>query len=239
MRYKILLAIFSFSLLLAHAQEFYAPNLNPASDLSGTRNPEPLKPDALLLFRQGRDLEAAGKKPDSDAKYKEAVTFCDAELLTDPSRMDAYTVKCWSLFRLEKYKEVIDVGNQGLKVKFDARIIETMGEAYFHLGDDAKALKNLQRYIENIGEYGERVPTAYFYMAESYVRTKRLDHADIAYAMAVYREPGMARWWYRYGSVAESLGENSKAYELYGKALKLSPGMAEAAAGQARVNSRR
>jgi len=198
----------------------------------------PSKADALLLYKQGRDLEAAGKKAESAARFRESVAICDKELAIDPTRMDSYTVKCWSLFRLERYREVIDIGSAGLKVKFDARIVEVMGEAYFHLNDDASAMRFLQRYLDNVGEYGDRVPTAYFYMAESFVRQKRLDHADIAYSFAVYREPGIARWWYRYAAVVETLGDYQRSSELYAKALKLSPGMAEALAGQARVKAR-
>ena len=198
----------------------------------------PVKADALLLYRQGRDLETAGKAAEAAARYKESVAVCDRELATDPTRMDAYTVKCWSLFRLESYREVVDIGAAALKVRFDARVVEVMGEAYFHLGDDKSALKYLQRYLDNVGEYGDRVSTAYFYMAESYYRMKRFDHADIAYSMAVYREPGLARWWYRYASAVESLGEYARAFDLYGKALKLNPSLAEAQSGQSRVKAR-
>lgn len=193
--------------------------------------------DALLLYNQGRNLELAGKLLESSAKYKEAIAICDRELAQDPTRMDAYTVKCWSLFRMERYKEVVDIGNASLKVKFDARIVEVMGESYFHLGDDATALRYLQRYIDNIGEWGERVATAYFYMAESYLRLKKYDHADIAYAMAVHREPGLARWWFRYAGAVEILGDKQRAFDLYGRALKLNPGMAEAQQGQARTKT--
>jgi len=198
----------------------------------------PTKADALLLYKQGRDLEAAGKATEAGLKYRESVAICDKELARDPTLMDAYTVKCWSLFRLARYREVVDIGAAGLKVKFDARIVEVMGEAYFHLNDDKNAVKFLQRYLDSVGEYGDRVPTAYFYMAESFVRQKKLDHADIAYSFAVYREPGMARWWYRYASVAEALGEYARAFDLYARALKLSPSMAEAVTGQSRVKAR-
>lgn len=196
------------------------------------------KADALLLYNQGRALESTGKNVEAAAKYREAVAVCEKELAGDPTRMDAYTVKCWSLFRLARYREVVDIGAAGLKVKFDARIVEVMGEAYFYLNDDKNAIKYLQRYLDNVGEYGDRVPTAYFFMAESYVRQKKLDHADIAYSFAVYREPGMARWWYRYATVAEALGDYRRAFDLYAKALKLSPSMAEAVTAQSRVKAR-
>ena len=196
------------------------------------------KADALLLYNQGRNLELSGKLSESTAKYQEAIAVCDRELAQDPARMDAYTVKCWSLFRLARYKEVVDIGTAALKVKFDPRVVEVMGEAYFHLGDDATALRYLQRYIDNVGEWGERVATAYFYMAESYLRMRKFDHADIAYAIAVHREPGLARWWFRYAGAVEALGDNQRAFDLYGRALKLSPGMVEAQQGQARTKAR-
>lgn len=242
--------VFSFVAVAAMAQETVS---TPTDTLQPQTQPQPAvipavippvqaatpsKADALLLYKQGRDLEASGKKTEALAKYRDSVVICDRELAADPSRMDSYTVKCWSLFRLERYREVVDIGAAGLKVKFDARIVEVMGEAYFHLNDDASAVRFLQRYLDNVGEYGDRVPTAYFYMAESFMRQKKLDHADIAYSFAVYREPGIARWWYRYASVVELLGDYKRSNELYGKALKLSPGMAEAVAGQARVKAK-
>lgn len=196
------------------------------------------KADALLIYNQGRNLDSAGKATEAASKYREAVSICDRELAQDPTRMDAYTVKCWSLFRLNRYAEVVSVGSAALKVKFDARVVEVMGESYFHLNDDAQAVKFLQRYIENSGEYADRVASAYFYMAESYYRQKKYDHADIAYAMATYRESNIARWWYRYGGAAEALGQWAKAAELYAKALRLSPGMQEALDGQSRVRAR-
>lgn len=215
-----------------------APAISPVVAPAAAPAATPSRADALLLYKQGRDLETAGKLADAQAKYRSSVSVCDRELASDPTRMDAYTVKCWSLFRMERYREVVDIGAAGLKVKFDARIVEVMGEAYFHLNDDGRAVKSLQRYLDNVGEYGDRVPSAYFYMAESYMRQKRLDHADIAYSMAVYREPGIARWWYRYASLVEQLGEYGRAVDLYAKALRLSPGMTEALDGQTRVKAR-
>lgn len=196
------------------------------------------RPDALLAFNQGRAHESAGRAAEAAAKFREAIAICDAELAENPQRMDAYTVKSWSLFRLGRYREVVDLGTQALRVRFDARIVQVMGEAYFHLGDDAASLRNLQRYIDSASEFADRVPTSYFYMAESYVRLRRFDHADIAYALAVYREPNMPRWWLRYGLAVEALGDYRRADEYFGRALRLSPTLAEARDGQARVRAR-
>lgn len=203
----------------------------PASSLA------PAKADALELYRQGRSLEAAGRTADAQAKYRLAIAVCDKELGQDATRMDAYAVKCWCLFRLERYQEVVDIGTAGLKVKYDPRLSETMGEAYYHLGKFDLALKNLQKYIENVGEYGDRVSTAYFYMGETYLRLKRYSHADISYSLAVHREPSMARWWYRYGQSVEYQNDWKRAADLYSRALKLSPEMKEASAALARVKT--
>ncbi len=200
--------------------------------------PSAIKADALLPYKQGRDLDALGRRSEAVVKYQEAIVICDKEIALDSTRMDSYTVKCWALFRLERYRQVVDVGLLSLKIKFDARVVEVMGESFYYLADDLNTIKYLQRYIDNVGEFGDRVPSAYFYMAESYLRQKRYDHADIAYSFAVYREANIARWWFRYASVVETLGENKRAYDLYVKALKLSPGLKEASDGMARVKAK-
>lgn len=238
MRSSALLIGLILSAVVASGQQTDPATVPAVPPVTQAAPAAPSRADALLLYNQGRAMEASGKKTEAVAKYRESVDVCDRELAVDPTRMDAYTVKCWSLFRLERFKEVVDVGSAGLKVKFDARIVEVMGESYFHLGNDANAIRNLQRYLDNVGEYADRVPSAYFYMAESYLRQKRFDHADIAYSLAVYREPNIARWWYRYAMTVETLGEPKRAFELYSRALKLSPGMSEAVQGQARVKAR-
>jgi len=196
------------------------------------------KPDALLLYRQGRDLETAGKTADAQAKYAESVTVCDQEIAADPRRIDAYVVKCWSLFRLGKYQDVVNTGTIALKVQYDARISEIMGEAYFYLGQNDLALRSFQKYFETASEDADRLPTAYFYVGETYFRMKKYSHADIAYSTAVHREPNMARWWYRLGLTCENLGEWTRANDAYGKALSLSPSMADALAGRDRVKGK-
>ncbi len=193
------------------------------------------KPDALLLYRQGRELETAGKTAEAQAKYSESVAICDAELATDARRMDAYAVKCWSLFRLGRHAEVIATGQSALKLQFDARIAEAMGESYYFLGQMNECLRYLGKYIESVPDTADRVPTAYFFMGEAYLRLKKYSHADIAYSTAVAKEPSMPRWWYRLGQTCELLGEWKRAYDAYSKALSLSPAMAEALAARDRV----
>lgn len=197
----------------------------------------PQKADALLLYRQGRDLEAAGKTADATALYNQAVSICDRELGSDPKRMDAYAVKCWSLFRLGRHQEVISVGASAIKIVFDARIVEVMGESYYFLGKNDLAIQSFEKYLES-GQFGDRVSTAYFFLGETYLRMRKWSHADIAYTTAVKREPSMSRWWYRLGQVCENLGEWQRASDAYTKALSLTPGMQEATEGLSRAKAK-
>jgi tetratricopeptide (TPR) repeat protein len=223
--FHLAIAMSFFSLCALSAQAAPSP---PAGPQAG-------KTDALLLYRQGRDLESAGKQAESQAKYADSVAICDQELATDPKRMEAYVVKCWSLFRLGKHQEVIATGQAALKIQFDARAAEVMGESYYHLNQMDNALKYLAKYVDAAGEGGDRVPTAYFYMGETYLRLKKFSHADIAYSAAVKKEPNMPRWWFRLGGACEQLQEWRRAYDAYARALALNPAYQEALAAQERV----
>ncbi len=210
----------------------------PAAPQPASAAPGAAKLDALLIYRQGRDLETAGKAADAQAKFAQAVGVCDQELATDSHRLEAYVVKCWSLFRLNRHSEVISTGQAGLRVAFDARISEVMGESYYFLGQMDNSLKYLQKYIEVAGDTGDRGPTALFFMGEAYLRLKKYSHADIAYSAAVAREPGMPRWWFRLGVACESQGDWKRAADAYAKALALSPSLQEAKDGQARAKAK-
>jgi tetratricopeptide (TPR) repeat protein len=206
--------------------------------LAQTLPDTPTRPDALLIYRQGRDLETAGNQAEATAKYNQSVTICDQELAADPKRIEAYVVKCWSLFRLGKHQDVVTVGVAGLKVQFDPRISEVMGESYFYLGQNEAALRSFQKYFESATADADRLPTAYFYVGETYFRMKKYSHADIAYTTAVSREPSMPRWWYRLALTCENLGEWKRSYDAYLKALSLSPSMDDAAGGRDRVKAK-
>jgi tetratricopeptide (TPR) repeat protein len=216
------------------AQAAPAPAAQPAA-APAAQSPAAPKIDALLLYRQGRDLESDGKTADAQAKYNQAIAVCDREMQADPKRVEAYVVKCWSLFRLSKHSDVIATGQAGLRVSFDARISEVMGESFYFLGQMDSSLKYLQRYIDVAGDSGDRGPTALFFMGEVYLRLKRYSHADIAYSAALKGEPNMSRWWFRLGNACEGLEEWKRAFDAYGKAVSLNPSYQEAKDGQARV----
>jgi tetratricopeptide (TPR) repeat protein len=231
----LLLAVSSLSLAGQTAPQTAAPLENTQGAAESAAQ---TKLDALLLYRQGRDLETAGRQAEAQAKYTQSVGVCDQEIAADPKRLEAFVVKCWSLFRLARHSDVISTGQAGMKIAFDARISEVMGESYYFLGQMDNSIKSLQKYIEAVGDSGDRGPTAYFFMGEAYLRLKKYSHADMAYSTAVLKEPSMPRWWFRLGNALESMGDWKRALDAYNKALALSPAYPEAIAAQSRAKAK-
>jgi tetratricopeptide (TPR) repeat protein len=192
------------------------------------------KPDALRSYRIGRDLEARNRLQDARPYYDEAIRICLEEINRNAANMDSYTVLTWALQRQNRYAEVLEWGQRGLRINAnDFRIIETMGEAAFYLNQYAQSLRYMQRYVDG-NPQGDRVSVAFFFIGEIYRLQQKYRHADIAYTTAVRLEPGLALWWYRLGTVRESAGEYPNAAEAYEQALRLNPNYREASDGLAR-----
>ncbi|ULQ58810.1 tetratricopeptide repeat protein [Brucepastera parasyntrophica] len=192
------------------------------------------KPDALKLYRQGRELEAKNRMADAVVIYNEAIEVCKQDLVVNPRNMDAYTIYGWALVRMEKYSEAVTICQEALKITSDHRVVETLGEAYFYLKDYKESLKNMERYID-AAPRGERISTAYFFVGEIYRLNRSFNRAEIAYTAAVYLEPAMSLWWYRLATVRENVGDREGAATAYQRALRLRPDYKEASDGLKRV----
>lgn len=193
--------------------------------------------DALQMYRIGRDREAKGNSVEARAAYEESVAICKQEIVSKPGNMDSYVVLGWSLFRLGRYQETINISNAALKINpREFRVIETMGETYFFLNNFSESLKLFERYIDGYPN-GDRISTAYFYVGEIYRARKQFNKADIAYSMAVKKEPNMPIWWYRLGIVKEAVEDKAGAKIAFEKAVNLRPNFVEAKQGLARVSN--
>jgi tetratricopeptide (TPR) repeat protein len=220
---KIGLVLFGMCLLLGAGPVF--------SQTGQDSRQSSARPDALRSYRIGRDLEAQSRADEANQYYNEAVRICLDEINQNSANMDSYTVLTWTLQRQQKYAEVVNWGNRGLRINGnDYRIIETMGEAYFYLNRFNDSLSSMQRYVNSVPQ-GERTPVAYFFIGEIYRLQRKFFKADIAYTTAVRLDPGSALWWYRLGSVRESAGDLSPAIEAYQRALRLNPNYREAREG--------
>jgi tetratricopeptide (TPR) repeat protein len=194
------------------------------------------KPDALNLYRKGRDMEAIGRVDDAKAVYLQAIEVCKQDLVANPKNMDAYTIYGWSLVRLGKYQDSVNICVEALKGNTDSRIVETLGESYFYVGNYKDSLKQMEKYIDSSPK-GERISTSYFFVGEIYRLSKEFNHAEIAYTMAVYLEPSISLWWYRLGTMRETLNDKPRALEAYQRALKLRADYKDALDGASRVRT--
>ena len=194
------------------------------------------KPDALKLYRHGRDLEAAGRVEDAKVSYGEAIEVCKLELTENPKNIEASTIYGWALVRTARYQEAVGVCVEALKVSPDARIVETLAESYFYLSNYKESLKYMEKYVD-AAPRGERVSTAYFFMGEIYRLSKQFNRADIAYSAAVHLEPSISLWWFRLGGARENVGDKKGAQDAYQRAIKLRPDYKEATDGLNRVRA--
>lgn len=186
------------------------------------------RPDALALYRAGRNLENAGRTADANNNYSGAVAVCQQEIAENPQNIESYVVLCWSLFRLKRYKESEKYSLEALKISpREYRITENLGETYFYLDNYGEALKNLEKYVDGVPN-GDRASTAYFFIGEIYRIQGKPCHADISYSMAVQIEPSIPLWWYRLGTVREQSGYTEGAKAAFKRALDLRPDYPEA-----------
>jgi len=182
---------------------------------------------------------AAQTKPDAAKEYKaknygSAVDICLNEIKAGNYTVDTYNILLWSLNRQKRYKETIAHGIQGSKKFRDMRIVESMGVAYYYLGNYDKALDNFKTYSGALPE-GSFIDDVYYFMGEIYIRKGEFNNADIALTTAVHHYPKSAVWWARLGYAREQAGSYESALGAYDRALSINKNNAEAKLGRERV----
>ena len=198
---------------------------------------------ALSILLSTLAINISAQQQDALEEYKKgnfeiAIEICRKELEVMPQRMDAYVVMGWSLLKLGRYEEALQIGIQGQAIApTDYRIIEIMGEAYFFVGNNMEALKNFQQYVV-IAPAGDRIDLAYYYMGEIFIRLGEFNHADIALSTALYHSPNVAVWWSRLGYAREMAQDYSFALDAYRRALQLNMTLTEADRGIQRVQQK-
>jgi tetratricopeptide (TPR) repeat protein len=205
----------------------FAQNPIPGESLTAVQN-----------YQIGRDLEASGRVDEANRYYDEAVRQCLDQVAGNAAGRDTYAAITWALLRQTKYAEVVSWAERGLALfADDYRIMETLGEAYFHLNNFDRSLDWMQRYVSAVPQ-GERTSVAYFYIAEIFRLRRQYRRADIAYTTALHLNPGLFLWWYRLGLVQENLQDYPAAEEAYRRALQLNPGHGDSRAALGRVQGR-
>jgi len=221
-----LFGIFIYFLLVVFTAEAQTPGGASTQSLNAMQN-----------YRRGRDFEAQNRANEANTHYNEAIRICLDEVSRNAANRDTYTVMTWTLQRQRKYTDVVTWGERGLRIYSDEyRIVETMGEAFFYLGNYERSLFYMQRYTNALPE-GERASVAFFFIGEIYRLAQKYHHADIAYTTALRIEPGIALWWYRLATVREQIGDRRPAIDAYQQSLRLNPNYNEARDGLARLQN--
>jgi len=174
-------------------------------------------------YNQGRILEAAGRLAEAAPHYNEAVRISMAEISRNAATADTYVFLAGALRRLGRHDEAISWGRRGMQVfPGEYRLLETMGQSFFFLGNLDESLAHMERYA-SVMPGGENISLAYFFMGEVFRITGRFHRADMAYTMALRFAPAMTLWWFRLGTVREEVGDLPEAREAYAKALEINP----------------
>ena len=192
----------------------------------------------LLLFLVF-SLFAQEAKPDAAKEYRAknygaAVDICLAEINEGSATLDTYNVLLWSLNRQKRYRDTITYGQQASKKYRDMRIIESMGVAYYYLGNYDRALTNFKTYAAELPT-GAFIDDVYYFLGEIYIRKGEFNNADIALTTAVHHYPRSAMWWARLGYAREQALSFDAALAAYDQALKINKNNAEAKSGHDRV----
>lgn len=179
------------------------------------------RPDALQLYRDGN--------------YQRAAEVCLDELKETPRNMNSYVVLGWSLIKLGRYKDALDYGLKALEIsRYDVRVIQIVGEAYYYLGNNQEALKYLEEYTV-IAPTGDLIGEVYYQMGEIFIRLGEYNRADLALSTAVFHNPRIALWWARLAYAREQAKDYRYAMDAYGKALQLNPNLNDALRGRQRL----
>ena len=179
------------------------------------------RPDALVEYR--------------NRNFEQAVAICRDEIALNPNNIESHVVICWSLVSLGRYAEALVYAQAGRRIsRYDARIIEILGEVHFYEGRNTEALQLFHEYV-NLAPEGQRIDRVYYLIGEIYIRLGRYRHADIALTTAVHWVPGNADWWTRLAYARENAGDLTEAAVAYNQALSLNSQLADARRGLERV----
>lgn len=185
------------------------------------------KRDALALYRKGQ--------------YDESISVCLDELKNLPEssyleRRESYTVLLWALLGAKRYSEAVTHGLKAYEQSNrDWRVVASLGEAHYYLGNNKESLYFMEKYME-LNPSGDKADYLYYLMGHLFIRTEEYNRADVALSMAVFLRPLEARWWARLGYAREQAKEFQRSKDAYSKALSINPSLVDAERGVERVN---
>jgi tetratricopeptide (TPR) repeat protein len=183
----------------------------------------------VAVYAQNRPVDALVEY--KAGNYEQAVRICRDEIAANADNLESYVVLCWSLLSLNRYEEALGYARTGRALsRYDIRIAEILGEAYYFQGQNAEALQYFQEYASQAPD-GPRIAKVSCFIGEIYIRLGKFRHADIAFSTAVHRMPGEAAWWVRLAYARENAGDLTEAVNAYERALSLDSQLTDARRG--------
>ncbi|WPM05797.1 tetratricopeptide repeat protein [Borreliella sinica] len=172
------------------------------------------KEDSFLLYKE--------------RKFKEAISNTLEEIRLNPNNLDARTILIWSLIAIGEYKRAEKEAIIGLGIKkYDIRIIQALGEAYFFQKNYENALKYFQEYV-SLDSNGARIIKVYNLIADSFYELKRYNEADFAYENALRYAPNNQNLLIKLAKSRINANNKILAEEALIKLLTISPNNVEA-----------
>lgn len=170
--------------------------------------------DALGLYREGL--------------YKEAIEQTTRELRNNTRNMDARAIQAWSLISLKKYEEAEKLSLESLNINSqDARLVETLGEAYFYQNKLDPALQEFSKYIE-LSPQGARIGKVYSFMGDIFFKQKKFFESELAYTVATTDIPNSFSLWLKVGESRLAIKNDEGARIAFEKVLEIYPNNTQA-----------
>ena len=164
-------------------------------------------------FQEGYDLYKKGKFYES-----EAVLLREKELT--PSNLDVYAVLGWCYLNTGRYKNAIDISNEGLERNAeDTRFLTTLGRSYFEL----KRYNDSLGYLERAIALNPENSFNYYYVGRLYLEQGKYALAETALSASIKLKRDRYVFYLFRGEVYERMEDYASAEDDYKQALALKP----------------
>ena len=167
----------------------------------------------IASFQEGYDLYRRGKYYES-----EAALLREKELT--PNNLDVYAVLGWCYLNTGRYKNAIDISNEGLELNAsDTRFLTTLGRSYFEL----KRYNDALGYLEQSIALNPENSFNYYYVGRLYLELGKYILAETALSASIKLKSDRYVFYLFRGEVYERMSDYGAAEEDYKQALALKP----------------
>lgn len=171
------------------------------------------KLDAVDWFKEGYALAESGK-------YRDAISFYNKAIDTNPKYFDAYNKRGWAYYRISDYPSALQDNNRALDLKPDfPGALVNRSETLWRMKQYNKALVDTNRAIELKPDF-ER---AYLIRAIIYLFMNNNTNAIEDLNKAIELKPNYAPAFLNRGAAYRNIGRYEEAFRDYQKSIEINP----------------